>query len=319
MKEKTKIYVLIEPITLKIRYIGITCTNLNKRLDGHLHEAKYKPECNRHKSNWILKMLRMGCKPIIRQIAELNSRKEAEELETLLITKYITKHNLVNISLDNGQFNSESSSKINSKEIHVYDYTGVYKESYDSIIECSEKLDICYSTIKKCITKQYKYAKGFQFNLEKVEKMETLVNYGNGNSKQVIILDNESGEIITFKSGVECKDKLNLNIQATQIIRILGELNKQYGDKYTMLIEGKFTQSTYYNTSVVIETSENTYNFESKKELLNFMGYKVKSINQDKLLEYINKCFKNINNIYFNRPLCEVTCTGIIGEFRENP
>ena len=264
-------------------------------------------------------MLRMGCKPIIRQIAELDSRKEAEKLETLLIKRYMTKHNLVNIAINNGQFNSILSSEINSKEIHVYDYTGIYKESYDSIIQCSEKLGICYSTIKKCISGQYKYAKGFQFSLEKVNMMNTLINYSVGNSKQIVLLDNESGKIITFKSGKECKDTLNLDISSTQNIRILAALNKKYGYKYSMLIEGQFTQSTYYNTGVLIECCDGIYKFESKKELLSFMGYKIKSINQNKLLEYINKFFKNIKYIYFKLPLCEVIHTGTIGEFRERP
>ena len=47
---KEKIYVLIDPISLKIRYIGITRQELKERLDNHIHDAKYRPDWNWHKS-----------------------------------------------------------------------------------------------------------------------------------------------------------------------------------------------------------------------------------------------------------------------------
>lgn len=45
-KEKEKVYVLIDPITLKIRYIGVTRKYLKDRLNGHIHEAKFNPNWN---------------------------------------------------------------------------------------------------------------------------------------------------------------------------------------------------------------------------------------------------------------------------------
>lgn len=54
MKEKVKIpklYVLKDPETLKIRYVGITIQELNSRLNGHIHDVKTRPELNYHKIN----------------------------------------------------------------------------------------------------------------------------------------------------------------------------------------------------------------------------------------------------------------------------
>lgn len=45
-----KIYILVDPNTLKIRYIGITRQTLRDRLSNHIHEAKYRPDWNWHKS-----------------------------------------------------------------------------------------------------------------------------------------------------------------------------------------------------------------------------------------------------------------------------
>ena len=43
---KEKIYVLIDPITIKIRYIGITNQNLKDRLNGHIASAKFRQSDN---------------------------------------------------------------------------------------------------------------------------------------------------------------------------------------------------------------------------------------------------------------------------------
>ena len=39
---EVKIYVLIDPVTYKIRYIGRTKCSLNTRLNGHLSKSKFK-------------------------------------------------------------------------------------------------------------------------------------------------------------------------------------------------------------------------------------------------------------------------------------
>lgn len=48
--EKTVVYVLVNPISLKIRYIGITKSSLNKRLGDHIFESR-KNTVKTHKDN----------------------------------------------------------------------------------------------------------------------------------------------------------------------------------------------------------------------------------------------------------------------------
>lgn len=310
MKQETKIYVLIDPNNLKIRYIGITCQSLIDRLGNHIHDAKYHPEFNRHKANWICSLLGKEQKPLIKQIALCNSRIEAEKFESELIIKYKDKHNLVNISTGNGEFTSKgqrSASELNSKKVYVYNYKGSYLGSYNSILDCSEELDICYSTIKKCLKGEYKYAKGFQFKFEYSESIPSLENYSTGSSKQITLLNNESGEILTFKSALDCKTQLKMQYNSTGIKYLIGALNKYYGNTYSILINGEFIQSTYYNTAVIIECANKEYKFKSKKDLLSYMGYKIKSIDESKLLDYIYKHFENIKDIKLHWPLCLVT------------
>lgn len=310
MKNETKIYVLIDPNSLRVRYIGITCQSLKDRLRNHIHDARYRESDNYHKARWIQSLLSENKRPIIRLIKLCSTRIEAEEIESEMILKYKNKHNLVNISEGNGEFTSRgqhSASVINSKKVYVYNYDGTYLATYNSHIECSEELGIYISSIEKCLSGLYKYAKGYQFSRTKTDKMDSLEDYGTGSSKEVIILDNKSGEILRFKSGVDCKNKLNLNFSSSGHKYILGALNKQYGNRYSMLVNGEFIQSTYYNTGVLIKCKNKEYKFVSRKELLKFMGFKIKSIDEDRLYEYIYSYFDNIEDIILNQPLCLVT------------
>lgn len=66
---KVKIYTLKHPDTLEIRYVGKTVRSLSRRLGNHIANAKGNQH-NKHLSNWILKILSEGKRPIIEQIEE---------------------------------------------------------------------------------------------------------------------------------------------------------------------------------------------------------------------------------------------------------
>ena len=300
-----KLYVLIDPITLKVRYIGITNQNLKDRLNGHISSAKNRQSDNWHKTNWINKILSFHQKPIIRLLKTFKRREDAEKLEETLINKYKEKRNLVNIALDSAKFDSTSAGKILSKTVYVYDYQGNYIECFSSIKSCSEELSIYYSTIKKCLNGEYKYAKKYQFSFEKVDKMSDLTEYSTGNSKEVIILDTYTDEILRFKSKVDCCKQLNLNIKSTEHKRLLASLNKEFGNRYQLLLNNTWQCSTYYNTGVIIKHQNKIYTYLSKKELLESLGYQ-KSVTIDKFNEILDKHFYNFSSLEMDLPQCEV-------------
>jgi len=51
MKKIPKLYVLKDPETLEIRYVGITIRTLQQRLSGHISIVKNHPEINYYKAN----------------------------------------------------------------------------------------------------------------------------------------------------------------------------------------------------------------------------------------------------------------------------
>jgi hypothetical protein len=60
-----KFYVLVDPQSLKVRYVGVTAQSLEQRLFGHLNGARYR----RNKSmraEWIRSLVHEGYCPLIR-------------------------------------------------------------------------------------------------------------------------------------------------------------------------------------------------------------------------------------------------------------
>lgn len=96
---KTKVYVLKDPITNEIRYVGITTRTLEERLKGHLIDVTSRPDLNYHKINWLRKLQKGGLIPKIEQIDELDTLEEAKEKEIEYIAKFKELYNLTNCTL----------------------------------------------------------------------------------------------------------------------------------------------------------------------------------------------------------------------------
>jgi len=89
-----KIYKLIDPITMEIRYVGKTITSLNDRLKVHIRQSKATKK-HTHKEAWIKGLLNQNTKPIIELIEEVENEIWVER-ECFWISKL---PNLTNISI----------------------------------------------------------------------------------------------------------------------------------------------------------------------------------------------------------------------------
>lgn len=83
---KIYIYLLKDPITNKIRYIGKT-KNLKTRLSSHISYAKNKKRKSRKVSDWILKLSKNNLKPII-EVIEISNDKNWQKREIYWIKYY---------------------------------------------------------------------------------------------------------------------------------------------------------------------------------------------------------------------------------------
>lgn len=298
---KINVYALIEPNTLKIRYIGITKQSLQKRLFGHLSDSFLKRD-NSRKRSWIISLKNKGYIPIIKLLKVCNSRKEALELENELINKYYIKKRLVNC-LDGGKFTKKgkkSAKNLKNKKVYVYNYKGVFLQEYSSIKETSKQLNITYSTIKKCLRGDYKYAKQYQFSYTK-QDMPNLSSYSKANWNEVELLDTQSNLITKYPKMTKLIEDLNLQVSSSSVRTILGALNKQYGNKYQLKVNGEWKFSTYYNTGVKIVFKDNSFKtYSSKKELGRELGFKG-SFTESQLNKRLKLKYKNLEHILYKQ------------------
>ena len=165
---ETKVYVLICPISLKVRYIGITREKyLSKRLSGHLFDSINR-NGKTHHHNWVRSLYNKGKRPIIRLLTTCNSLEEARILELSLIRKYKVKHNLTN-TYDEGKFTPtgiKSARIYLTKPIYLYDEQGIFVKEYSSTKELCNELNISEITAKKILSRKKRFGKNIKYKFQ---------------------------------------------------------------------------------------------------------------------------------------------------------
>lgn len=84
---KGKVYVLIDPNTNKIRYVGMTKLTLKHRLGLHMSEKL----TTTHKTHWINSLKKKNQSPIIKKIDNGETPEETAEKEVYWINYYLDK------------------------------------------------------------------------------------------------------------------------------------------------------------------------------------------------------------------------------------
>lgn len=98
---KYAIYALRCPIIGEIRYVGKTCSG-NKRIRRHWRPSEVKTDRNRHKRNWVQRLLRFGMRPEVVLIQGFNSPMHLNQAEQYWIMYFRSNGSpLVNV-LDGG-------------------------------------------------------------------------------------------------------------------------------------------------------------------------------------------------------------------------
>lgn len=228
---KVKIYVLIDPLTSKIRYIGRTTNSLSLRLNGHLSKAKLKQN---HKDCWILHLLKKGEIPKIKLFKEINGWTESHQYEKSLIKKAIefgfdlvnlddrgegginkllSKDARVKISNSLKESYKNGKAKITKKRsISAFTLEGEFIERFETIKECSSKFNIPYSSLECIFSKKLIVNKGFQFtcgeNPGKFVKIKKIKDYS-FNFKPVFLYNIITKETFHFASFKEVAYFLN--------------------------------------------------------------------------------------------------------------
>lgn len=84
---KSSVYVLVDPITNEIRYVGKTCNSLARRLGNHLSAASLKRR--NHKNSWIKSILSTGSRPTIKGVQSFVEDSDALKAEVYWISYFL--------------------------------------------------------------------------------------------------------------------------------------------------------------------------------------------------------------------------------------
>lgn len=141
-------YVLVDPKTKIPRYAGITTTSLEKRLKGHLNDVIYRPELNKHKTSWILKLQKENLNPEIQLIQEFDNLEDLKIWEISYISKYKEIYKLINQTNggDGMGFHVHSRESIlkksNTRAIIQYNVLGEQIAEYEVIEDAMRALNL---------------------------------------------------------------------------------------------------------------------------------------------------------------------------------
>lgn len=163
-----KLYVLKDPDTNEIRYVGITIRTLQERLSGHMSDARNRSNLNTHKTNWINSLVSKGKLPKIELISEYNSLDEVKKAEIDYIAKYKEEYNLVNCTIGGDHLGERSHSresilkKKTTRKIDQYNIFGEYLRSFDITEDAARFLNLSSaSKITSCCKNDRKHAHGY--------------------------------------------------------------------------------------------------------------------------------------------------------------
>ena len=86
MKKPYYIYLLICPLSQKVRYVGCS-KNPKARYSSHIRESIQRQ--NTRKKEWINSLIKKGLKPKQQIINELYTAEESRQAEQIAVEKYI--------------------------------------------------------------------------------------------------------------------------------------------------------------------------------------------------------------------------------------
>lgn len=166
------LYVLKDPITKEIRYVGST-TNPSRRFIQHLSEAKCDSTAKGKKTIWLRNLLRHNRKPLLEVLMTSTDTAEIMRLENWMILR--SRLNLLN------HIDHAISSKVLTNLVHMYDLDGIYLDTFCNATQASKAMGIHDSSILRCCKREFgvKSAGGYQWsfkrntNIEKVERNDS--------------------------------------------------------------------------------------------------------------------------------------------------
>ena len=200
-----KIYCLKDPKTLKIKYIGVTVSDLKQRLSQHIYDSKNN---GTHKRNWIKGLISQNKKPII-CLLEYCNYKNWEQKEKLWIKRF---ENLTNTSQGGvGVVINRKIDSINkSARGHWKSIVAIDKDKnvlhFNSLIDAINTLKIPQTNISEVLSKRSNccYGHHFIYENEYYEGYENEITITNKKFKIYFIYNNVKYSLVELSNLLKC-------------------------------------------------------------------------------------------------------------------
>ena len=204
-----KIYCLKDPRTLKIKYIGVTVSNLNQRLSQHLYDSK---NIGTYKRNWIRELTSLNKKPIICLLEYCNYKNWVQK-EKLWIKRF---ENLTNTSQGGvGVVINRKIDSINkSARGHWKNIIAIDKDKnilyFKSLVEATNILKIPQTNISEVLSKRSNCCYGYHFIYENeyYENYEDQVIITNKKAKIYFIYNNVKYSLVELSNLLKCSQTI---------------------------------------------------------------------------------------------------------------
>ena len=211
-----KIYILKDPITEQIRYVGQTRKELIDRLYRHWRDRRQNKNKNNYTANWICKLWDLHkVKPIIILIeSNIQNQILLNIREKYWISFFKEKGNKLTNTSDKDYFITTGIRRNYFKK-RVYCYTRDYIESeYESARKASEVLKVSYKEISS-ICKGKKTNGEFCFSFSKLEKSQIDESFNTKTSVKIKIIstDVKTGETRIWESQQEASRYFKINFR----------------------------------------------------------------------------------------------------------
>lgn len=193
---KYYLYALIDPNVKIPKYIGIS-NDARRRFNEHLEDISNTP-----KVNWIKSLKKGGQLPILKILKETEDVKQVCSWEKQAISKYHEQWGLTNAT-KGGEYYAIGT------PIDVFDMSGNYLNSYDSMIEYCELNNLNENVVRSisavCLRKRnYTHDRIFRYSGDIVTDEDLLrlnISYGHTTPRSLYVMDLEGNVLGQFESA----------------------------------------------------------------------------------------------------------------------
>lgn len=223
---KTYIYILQDPVTLEVRYVGKS-NNPIRRFKSHLWD---RPKCTSYSYRWIQKLLKQSLKPIMTIIDE--TEDDWKSLEQYWIAQFKAwGYKLTNLTL--GGEGSYGAGQWNNVAVTAFTKEGLIIKTFKSQKECSLYFNTSAENVKNvCNGRNHLLLKQYQLKIGTLNSNIENFNYSrsyNWKNKPISYVQQKS--IICIEDKLEFKSiteaSIYYNIGITSISNNLKQLSKK--------------------------------------------------------------------------------------------